>query len=71
MTRRQHGKHTSMQVVFILKAKFDFVSGTLSRWSPQVSAIRQTRDDSLTLMPEFGSGVIPGVRLMRVVCLCV
>nr|GEV08261.1 hypothetical protein [Tanacetum cinerariifolium] len=60
MTRRRHEKHASLQVVFILKAKSDSVSGILSRWSPQVSTICQTRGHSLTLMSEFGPGVTPG-----------
>nr|GEU70529.1 hypothetical protein [Tanacetum cinerariifolium] len=51
MTRRRHGKHASLQVVFILKVKSDSVSGTLSRWSPQVSAIRQTRGQRLVTSP--------------------
>ncbi|GJX58003.1 hypothetical protein Tco_0289393 [Tanacetum coccineum] len=57
MARRRRKNRASMQVVFIPKAK--------SYSAPDILA------HPLTLTSEFGPGVTPGARLMRVVSLCV
>ncbi|GKD31524.1 hypothetical protein Tco_1242302 [Tanacetum coccineum] len=36
MVRRRHGKRAVLQVVLILKAKFDYAPGTQDRWSPHM-----------------------------------
>ncbi|GJW45536.1 reverse transcriptase domain-containing protein [Tanacetum coccineum] len=57
IARRRHGKRATLQVDFILKAKSDSASDTLSY--------------PLIHTPEFGPGVRHGTRLTRVVSLCV
>ncbi|GJY84913.1 DOF zinc finger protein DOF2.5-like protein [Tanacetum coccineum] len=47
IAKRRRGKRAALQAVFILKAKFDFTSDTLSWWSPHGSVTCQTSGQRL------------------------
>ncbi|GJZ79370.1 hypothetical protein Tco_0644207 [Tanacetum coccineum] len=61
MTRRRHGKRVVPQVVLILRAKSDYVPGTLGRGSPHMSVIHQTPGQQLvTSLIRYHSLLVAG-----------